>query len=860
MNKNMLAKALYDNKAECSDELAFRRGDILTVLEQNVFGSEGWWRCYLHGRQGLAPANRLQLFTATQNEILFTPSSYGSIRRQQSPQNIYQVPSAPKPENTAAYERMDSIYITPPSPNTGDIYQTPVSPEILYEKACSSSNQHLFTLPRATRASNPTTLSQQELYDTPPSKHCSPTSSQDRKTPSPVDRRSPVFSSSERIQQQIYDIPSSPDTPGRESLKEPKNANIYAVPPSGLHQKKRCETPPTAGNFNTLPNPRKSEWIYDIPVSPEKKDLKDTSRKISLDTRMVYDIPPTRYGSGAMQPKPDGNSPSQIYDIPPPMHIKSASADQTLYDVPAFRESLAAQQNGSLKKSSSSFGKVKSDQVDYKENIYDIPRGLVAPAHGKRETSSPVCNRRIYDVPPTLPRNFKLSRIVPNNEGDRLSVSSSESRTSTLSTSSSSSQESFTSSLSEDSSKEGALEHDVAIKTITQLQERVSTSIASLMIFVSSKWRLQEHMEANLEEIHRAVDSIILSLGMFVDFAQRIKANASRLTDSNIQLRINQQLLTLTDSLQTLSHNQEEINLCNWSLHKLVIKSHTTPDDLDCFVMVARTIPDDIKRFVSIIIANGKLLFRKQEAEKKPKSQREHLAARRLQKAAQDEAAVLQECITKVGESTKERRPQLPRQKAIEDCDYVHLQKKEEFEKMQNLSSDQLHENNTHKGEKKKEFVKSGSKPPVSKETEKKSEIFLKKESSPKQDTPEESPKKIPLSEHCHLYLGALQKAIGVFKGSLSTNQPPEVFITHGKLIIMVGQKLVDYLCQDAKDNESRNDVLHKSSELCSLLKNLAMATKTAAIQYPNTAATQEAHRRTDELSDYAQLFRSMVE
>lgn len=46
-----MARALYDNIAESPDELAFRRGDLLTVLEQNTGGSEGWWLCSLRGRQ-----------------------------------------------------------------------------------------------------------------------------------------------------------------------------------------------------------------------------------------------------------------------------------------------------------------------------------------------------------------------------------------------------------------------------------------------------------------------------------------------------------------------------------------------------------------------------------------------------------------------------------------------------------------------------------------------------------------------------------------------------------------------------------------------------------------------------------------
>lgn len=56
----ILAKALFDNFADAPDELSFRKGDVITVLEQDVDGLIGWWLCSLHGRQGIAPGNRMQ--------------------------------------------------------------------------------------------------------------------------------------------------------------------------------------------------------------------------------------------------------------------------------------------------------------------------------------------------------------------------------------------------------------------------------------------------------------------------------------------------------------------------------------------------------------------------------------------------------------------------------------------------------------------------------------------------------------------------------------------------------------------------------------------------------------------------------
>ncbi|XP_062709605.1 sorbin and SH3 domain-containing protein 2-like isoform X1 [Aedes albopictus] len=59
--KKILAKAIYDNIAESTDELAFRKGDILTVIETDTSDLKGWWLCQLRGRQGICPGNRLKI-------------------------------------------------------------------------------------------------------------------------------------------------------------------------------------------------------------------------------------------------------------------------------------------------------------------------------------------------------------------------------------------------------------------------------------------------------------------------------------------------------------------------------------------------------------------------------------------------------------------------------------------------------------------------------------------------------------------------------------------------------------------------------------------------------------------------------
>ncbi|XP_027704731.1 cas scaffolding protein family member 4 isoform X3 [Vombatus ursinus] len=151
---------------------------------------------------------------------------------------------------------------------------------------------------------------------------------------------------------------------------------------------------------------------------------------------------------------------------------------------------------------------------------------------------------------------------------------------------------------------------------------------------------------------------------------------------------------------------------------------------------------------------------------------------------------------------------------------------------------------------------------PVFKQAEKKKDLKTKSlfPTNHKPLNRQDPEKKINLSEHCRLYFGGLLKAIGIFNTSLSNNQPPEIFITQSKLIIMIGQKLVDSLCQETKEKDVRNEILHSSSQLCGLLKNLAVATKSAVLKYPNDAAMRELQEEAEKLCKHTQQVREMLE
>ncbi|XP_041634921.1 embryonal Fyn-associated substrate [Cheilinus undulatus] len=108
----VLAKALFDNTAESPEELAFRKGDILMVLEQEQSGGPGWWLCSLHGRQGIAPANRLRLLQTA-------PPPGSDSRHGPAEDSVYLTPGLARTAVSSSAEDIDGVYRSPPGVGEG---------------------------------------------------------------------------------------------------------------------------------------------------------------------------------------------------------------------------------------------------------------------------------------------------------------------------------------------------------------------------------------------------------------------------------------------------------------------------------------------------------------------------------------------------------------------------------------------------------------------------------------------------------------------------------------------------------------------------------------------------------------------
>ncbi|MED6249460.1 hypothetical protein ATANTOWER_014492, partial [Ataeniobius toweri] len=783
------AKALYDNTAECGDELAFRKGDIVTVMEQNVSDTSGWWMCSLYGRQGLAPANRLELLAQT-------VAAAGDIRHDtEKPtlnhaksdvkvQNIYQIPRTPRPISSPTYERMEMGYqvrilstlrqnTDRPDLNKPSFSSTACSPKVeVYDVPCQARRATLF------------------VESSPPSQIPKSLAS-------------------------VSEPENTSDIPQKLRSNNQRDSYVYAVPPP-LAQDPNYDTPvPSDSEYqhkitsgcSTLPNPSKQEWIYDVPVGSEKQSI----------TQGNYDTLPSRarsehiYDSIPVQRK---TSDFLIYDSPKPCTPGMPSPPELFPRTQLSNKPTTTQPTEELLYA-----------VPPKEHplnqVTSDPLGDHKPLERRGDPNNTL---ELKKVRLQRMRNFLActsfndlpgggNTLVPEYKQYRPSLSAGvNQRISTASSSSSSSCDSLPlSSSSPEPLREVTVCQEEACRKLLELQESVCRAVPQLMNFVSSNWRCKNHLEKHLKEIKEATEAVVSTVTCFLNFALDIKGNACRLTDTNLQTRLHKQLSIVEDSGVILQQTASFLNTAGWALDTLCQdpSQMQNPDQLERFVMVARTVPDDVKRLVSIIYGNSKLLFKATQKDREPVSRKSPPQTKKHPDK------------TELGQDSEE-----------DDNDYVELEKKIEERKPEEIQKGP-EENIT----------------PCSKRGENKRNLSDSSSSTEEHQPPS-------LSEHCRLYFGALQKAIGGFVESLRNNQPPEKFISQSKLVIMVGQRLVDTLCREAHRRGSCQSLLCKSGHLCALLKQLAVATKKAAVHYPDKQALLEVQEFAKELSQRAQHFR----
>uniref|UniRef100_A0A8C3PQ79 Enhancer of filamentation 1 n=1 Tax=Calidris pygmaea TaxID=425635 RepID=A0A8C3PQ79_9CHAR len=862
---NHLSKALYDNVPECAEELAFRKGDILTVIEQNTEGFEGWWLCSLHGRQGIVPGNRVKLLIGP--VVQDSPpgqdmSNSGLMHQSFNQQKIYQVPSS----HASA---RDPVYQVPPSHLNQGIYQIPTGHGLV--------GQDVYQVPpsmqRCTDGSaltNKVRAFYRIVYTLCSYRENMPRSSETYVSSSsfipqvitPVrSGQGYVYEFPSKYQKDTYDIPPVRPLQG---VGTNKTANSTDRAQKVVNSYQKFTT-----DFMKV-NGRSFITVFYRSYRRCKIFCYSSQRFHGLlSVIQVYATPP----SACRDTVGHSVRPEGVYDIPPPI-TKATGKELNKFPPESLLlpDGVPQKQNVFPMNHQNHF---LGQQIAPQKDVYDTPRGLAFPGQqtGLSENLIPEGKEGVYDVPPPVLQDTKGLQDVTDGI-NRLSFSSTGSTRSNMSTSSTTSKDSsLSASTAQD--KRLILDPDTAIERLYHLQQMVETAVNNLMAFITTDWRSYGYMEKHINEIHTAVDKVEQSLLEYLQFAKGSAANASCLPEFSLLNKMRREVQRLEDSHQILTQTSHDLSSYNWSLNVLAVnRLQNKCDDLDRFVMVARTVPDDAKQLTTTISVNAEVLFKQAFSSSRFKNVPENIMnapdcvydnphMQHHGEKAQNHCSSLPPLLSK-GQHPHNTASDSSEKSWMDDYDYVHLQGKEEFERQQkellekeNIIKQSKTELEHHQINQFQRLEQEITRPVENDISKWKPPQALQTANSTA--TSHDSQLLLFYSDQCETHFNFLLNAIDAFFDCVNTSQPPRIFVAHSKFVILSAHKLVfigDMLTRQVRTQDIRNKVMNSSNQLCELLKSIVLATKAAAVHYPSTAALQKMVDRVMELSRHAQLFK----
>lgn len=294
--KCVKARALYDNIAEAPDELAFRKGDVLTVLEQNTAGLEGWWLCVLRGRQGICPGNRLRILAGQYD-------TGGCLLGSRADLNISE-DGLQRHGKRRSWHVQPNRVVTPQKCGDVYLYDLPASrgspaPPSRHDSPLNSNNEHLHNTGRymtSARSSVDNGGDVTDCYDVPP--RAIPV------IPSPASSPSPAPS--------CYDIPR---------------------PPTSCTPNSNCSGGSGITPLDCYDVPRPLQPL--TPSSSASSLTNDGSLSGSNRSSLAapdYDVPRPRLPASSLPSRHNTPVPKTPTPPPPPMQT------QQIYDVPMNKE------------------------------------------------------------------------------------------------------------------------------------------------------------------------------------------------------------------------------------------------------------------------------------------------------------------------------------------------------------------------------------------------------------------------------------------------------------------------------------------------------------------------------------------
>ncbi|XP_043913914.1 breast cancer anti-estrogen resistance protein 1-like isoform X2 [Protopterus annectens] len=882
MNKTLLAKALFDNFAETPDELSFRKGDIMMVLEKDTAGLEGWWLCSLHGRQGIVPGNRVKILEGVGS---FSPSlSSRHVKdvglSEFKPAAVYQVPPtltsagcvvpSLQPKEAAVSTKDHHILYQTPQFADKSIYQVPLGGARIFPTAPASNDSHdVYLIP-------------------PPGRRGSIESKSYPKKDTDISQ-SPV-----RLQDGEYNPPSVEiyDTPTQRKeskmAESQKELEVYDTPPTT-----RWHAASTTAKQQTLP-----ENVYRVPktlLSLQKKD--GALEKEEAAESEVYDVP-----SSVLRGHVEFPTSEEIYDVPPSFATKLAlgtAMQQTpLPQVPsqplcALRKDLYDTPPAFMKSSNlESEHDVYSVPMNLKQesqNIYEAPEELLASETPPSQVPDTETDENdIYHMPSLVPEDIEFV----SGGFNRLSVSSSGSTRSKSSTESCSGRES---SLSQSMGKEIAVDAAYAMETLAQLHQSLQSSVARLMSLTGGTSQVLESSCLDEKDIQEAVVIFQSTVRDFCNFVHGAMSNSPQAPEPALHGSISQQLDILEEAYGSLSLQGQALHASVWNSQGG--KSLRKGGQLDQLLRLCHQILEAIACVVSLIQSNPSLIFRRPRLPSTESLSRRPLPALPSQSSAdQHSGESLPAGCARKGSIQDRPLPPPPVYASGESAsvpnEYEGIQLLEEYDYVHLQGVEDLRDNQKATLEKELILEPQDSPPPkppdmadaqryqyktegVEGDWEQKSTPEAVHITNQPSQTKDEEASKCPsdltaedrqllqfYAQQCQLHYATLIDATDCFFASIQENRPPKIFVSHGKYVIVTAHKLVfigDSLSRLATSQVVRARVTNAGNCLCQALKAVVLATKGAALHYPSVPAIQEMVDRVTELSHQAYQFSSVL-
>uniref|UniRef100_A0A2K5SJS1 Breast cancer anti-estrogen resistance protein 1 n=1 Tax=Cebus imitator TaxID=2715852 RepID=A0A2K5SJS1_CEBIM len=806
---NVLVKVLYDDVAESPDELSFRKGDIMTVLEQDTQGLDSWWLCSLHGRQGIVHWNHLKILVGMYDKKSAGPGPGPPAARAHIPQGLH-APAPPTSQYTpmlpTTYQPLpDSIYLVPtPSKTQQGLYQAPGPSPQFQLHLHSRSRRPITHFPR------PTT----DLYHV---------------TPGPGGPAQDIYQvpPSTGMGHDIYQVPLSMDTCSWEGTKPLAK---WWCPPAwdrAMHEAAKSEQ----GEYDIPRHLLVPLWpgsrrhtLMAVKVSLlEVYDMLPSMRGLPLSSQhAVYNIPPS-----VSKDVPDGPLlREETYDVPPAF-AKAKPFDPTRTPLVLAAPPPDSQPTEDL-----------YDVPPPAPDLYNVPPGLRQPGPGTC-TTCPVADGGeaddgVYALPPPAERE------APSTGSTRSSQSAS--------------------SLEVVGPGREPLELEVAVEALARLQQGVSATVAHLLDLAGSaggtrSWRsTPEPQEPLVQELWAAVAAVQSAVHELLEFTHSVAGNAAHTFDLVLHAKLSQQLQKMEYVHQTLVAHGQALDTGRGG-------PGATPEDLDQLVACSSAMPEDAKQLAFFLHGNASLLFRRTKAPAPGPEGGGTLHPNPTDKASSIQSRPLPSPPKFTSQDSPDGQYENSEGGWMEDYDYVHLQGKEEFEKTQKelLEKGSI----TRQGKSQLELQQLKQFERLEQEVSRPIDHDLANW-TPAQPLylgwtgslgPSDQQLLLFYLEQCEANPTTLTNAMDTFFTAVATNQPPKIFVAHSKFVILSAHKVV--FIQDILSRQAK--VAHYSNLLCDLLHGIVATTKASALQYPSPSAAHDMVERVKELRHSTQQFRSVL-